>query len=191
MDHRTRPRGGTKGGNNCSTAVQLRARRREAEIVERRLKGETFDTIALVLGMSTSGCADAYQRALNRVSYPTVVRAREEQLQRLDLLRREAWVRANAKHSPISVLEFLLRLEERQARLLGLDSDSDFDGSRPVAVDADEMTKLIQQNLEVDEQRELLRLMRKARGLPSAPSYAYGDHSSVEAVAASKDSAVT
>jgi hypothetical protein len=116
MDHRKRPCGGTKGGNNRSAAVQLRARHREAEIVERRLKGETFDTIATALGMSTSGCADAYERALNRVSCPTVMRAREEQLQRLDLLRRKGWARANAKQPPISAFEFLLRLEERQAR---------------------------------------------------------------------------
>jgi hypothetical protein len=191
MDHRTRPRGGKKGGNNRSTTVQLRARQREAEIVERRLRGETFDTIATALSMSTGGCADAYERALNRVSYPTVVRAREEQLQRLDLLRRKGWARANAKHPPISALEFLLRLEERQARLLGLDSDTRFDGSGPVAVDADEMTRLIQSNLSVDEQRQMLHLMRKARGLPSVPSYGYGCHSSVERVAASNDSAVT
>jgi hypothetical protein len=66
-----------------------------------------------------------------------------------------------------------LRIETRAAALLGLDSATSFDltvQSHPP--NADLMTAQIQKNLTVDQQRQLVALLRLAR---DGPAGGYGD----------------
>ena len=85
------------------------------------LKGATFEQVAAAgFGIATvNGAKRAVHRALARIPKEDADQAREAQLARLQALRLLLWNHAGA--DPIKAAEALIKLEAREARLLGLD----------------------------------------------------------------------
>ena len=85
------------------------------------IKGATFQQIAAAgFGIATaSGAWRAVSRALARIPKAEADQARQAQLARLQAIRMMVWNQASA--DPIRAAEALIKLEAREARLLGLD----------------------------------------------------------------------
>ena len=109
------------GGDRSSRPAQLRARENEQKALALWLKGATFEQVAAAgFGITTaSGAWRAVRRALVRIPKKEADEAREAQLARLQALRLLLW--NHAASDPIKAAEALIRLEAREARLLGLD----------------------------------------------------------------------
>jgi hypothetical protein len=148
--------------------VQILTRQLEADIVRYRIEGMTFDWIGTQLDMSTSGVHEAFWRCINRNGVANVRHLRAEALVRLDAIRARGWILANRPKPVVSALHLLLACEERQARLFGLDEANRFDGMSPIAPSVTEQAEKIAKHLTVDQQRELVFLLRLARGWPFA-----------------------
>jgi hypothetical protein len=109
------------GGDRSSRPAQLQARENEQKALALWLKGATFEQIAAAgFGITTaSGAWRAVRRALVRIPKKEADQAREAQLARLQALRLLLWNQAAS--DPIRTAEALIKLEAREARLLGLD----------------------------------------------------------------------
>ena len=109
------------GGDHSSRAAQLQARENEQKALSLWLKGATFEQVAAAgFGIATAnGAWRAVHRALARIPKEDADQAREAQLARLQALRLLLWNHAGA--DPIKAAEALIKLEAREARLLGLD----------------------------------------------------------------------
>ena len=109
------------GGDHSSRAAQLQARENEQKALSLWLKGATFEQVAAAgFGIATAnGAWRAVHRALARIPQEDADQAREAQLARLQALRLLLWNHAGA--DPIKAAEALIKLEAREARLLGLD----------------------------------------------------------------------
>jgi hypothetical protein len=108
------------GGDRSSRPAQVQARENEQKALVLWLKGATFEQIGTAgFGITTaSGAWRAVRRALVRIPKKEADEAREAQLARLQALRLLLW--NNAGSDPIKAAEALIRLEAREARLLGL-----------------------------------------------------------------------
>ena len=109
------------GGDRSSRPAQLRARENEQKALALWLKGATFEQVAAAgFGIATaSGAWRAVRRALVRIPKKEADQAREAQLARLQALRLLLW--NHAASDPIKAAEALIKLEAREAGLLGLD----------------------------------------------------------------------
>jgi hypothetical protein len=109
------------GGDHSSRAAQLQARENEQKALSLWLKGATFEQVAAAgFGIATAnGAWRAVHRALARIPKEDADQAREAQLARLQALRLLLWNHAGV--DPIKAAEALIKLEAREARLLGLD----------------------------------------------------------------------
>ena len=109
------------GGDHSSRPAQLQARENEQKALSLWIKGATFQQIAAAgFGIATaSGAWRAVRRALARIPKQEADQAREAQLARLQAVRMLLWNQASA--DPIRAAEALIKLEAREARLLGLD----------------------------------------------------------------------
>ena len=110
-----------QGGDHKSRSAQYQARENEQRALALWLKGATFEQVAASgFGITTaSGAWRAVRRALARIPKKEADQAREAQLARLQALRLLLWNQAGA--DPIKAAEALIKLEAREARLLGLD----------------------------------------------------------------------
>jgi hypothetical protein len=125
------------GGDRSSRPALLQARENEQKALSLWIKGATFQQIAAAgFGISTPGGAwRAVYRALARIPKAEADQARQAQLARLQAIRMMVWNQASA--DPIRAAEALIKLEAREARLLGLDMPqklaiSDPDGGIPL-----------------------------------------------------------
>src|SRR6266853_325012 len=109
------------GGDRSSRPAQLQTRENEQKALSLWIKGATFQQIAAAgFGIaSASGAWRAVRRALARIPKQEADQAREAQLARLQAVRMLLWNQASA--DPIRAAEALIKLEAREARLLGLD----------------------------------------------------------------------
>ena len=109
------------GGDRSSRPAQLQARENEQKALSLWIKGATFQQIAAAgFGIATaSGAWRSVGRALARIPKQEADQAREAQLARLQAVRMLLWNQASA--DPIRAAEALIKLEAREARLLGLD----------------------------------------------------------------------
>jgi hypothetical protein len=109
------------GGDRSARPAQLQARENEQKALSLWIKGATFQQIAAAgFGISTPGGAwRAVYRALARIPKAEADQARQAQLARLQAIRMMVWNQASA--DPIRAAEALIKLEAREARLLGLD----------------------------------------------------------------------
>jgi hypothetical protein len=109
------------GGDRSSRPALLQARENEQKALSLWIKGATFQQIAAAgFGISTPGGAwRAVYRALARIPKAEADQARQAQLARLQAIRMMVWNQASA--DPIRAAEALIKLEAREARLLGLD----------------------------------------------------------------------
>lgn len=94
---------------------------REARALQLRIAGASFEKIAQVLGMSNRSVAfKAYERALSRVHAENANQMREIGSARLDTLLTAVW--GKAVKGDLAAVDRVLKIEERRARLFGLDS---------------------------------------------------------------------
>jgi hypothetical protein len=109
------------GGDHSSRAAQFLARENEQKALSLWIKGATFQQIAAAgFGIaSASGAWRAVHRALAQIPKQEADQAREAQVVRLQAVRMLLWNQASA--DPIRAAEALIKLEAREARLLGLD----------------------------------------------------------------------
>src|ERR1700730_2592368 len=109
------------GGDRSSRAAQLQARENEQKALSLWIKGATFQQIAAAgFGIATaSGAWHAVHRALARVPKQDADQAREAQGARLQAVRMLLWNHAGT--DPFKAAEALIKIEAREARLLGLD----------------------------------------------------------------------
>src|SRR6202158_4605596 len=109
------------GGDHSSRPAQLEARENEQKALSLWIKGATYQQIAAGgVGIATpSGAWRAGHRALARIPKQEADQARKGQLARLQTVRMLLWNHAGA--DPIKAAEVLIKLEAREARLLGLD----------------------------------------------------------------------
>lgn len=117
------------GGDRTSRRAQLQARENEQKALALWLKGATFEQIASTgFGITTaSGAWRAVRRALARIPKKEADEAREAQLARLQSIRMLLWNQAAT--DPIRTAEALIKLEAREARLLGLDMPTKIEAS--------------------------------------------------------------
>jgi len=95
------------------------AKERESLIL--RQQGYTFDVIASRLGYKgESGAREAFRRALLRTLQEPAFEVRELELNRLDALHTVAWDLAMV--GDLNAVDRVLKIQERRARLLGLDA---------------------------------------------------------------------
>lgn len=120
-----------------------KTKRRDAEAAKLRVRGRTYQQIADELGYASPGAAhDAVSRSLAESVRVPFEQQRELALNQLDQLAFEAWNIVQARHCVVSAgkvmsvdgeplsdprpvldaLAVLVRIEERKARLLGLDA---------------------------------------------------------------------
>ncbi|MEU0516633.1 hypothetical protein [Streptosporangium sp. NPDC006007] len=132
----------TRGGNGRYTRSRSTAAR-DAAACRLRARGLTYEQIATDLGMASKSSAyDAVQRALTATVKEPAEEVRQIELIRLDELHRSALAVLEATHyvvdkgavvlwngdpliddGPIlAAVDRLLKVQERRARLLGLDS---------------------------------------------------------------------
>jgi hypothetical protein len=162
------------GGDRSSRSAQVQARENEQRALALWLKGATFGQISTAgFGITTpSGAWRAVYRALQRIPKAAADQARQAQLARLQELRLLLW--NQTRKDPIRAAEALIKLEAREARLLGLDEPEVLN----IETEADWERKLRQEQLkwfrlmtqqERDEYRNLFeRLEERARSLENA-----------------------
>lgn len=123
---------------------------RERQVLELRRTGATWDAIAQVVGYASPASAyKAYQRAMTRTLQQPADELREAEIDRLDRLMRAYWQEAIGSRDERGVVtagniraaDFILRVIDRRAKLLGLDAPQkiqaevvNYDGH---AIDAD------------------------------------------------------
>jgi len=94
---------------------------RERKVLELRRGGLTFDLIAKELDFKhASGAHKAYLNACKRIVLSEVVEIRNIETERLDIAQTAIW--NGVLRGDIPAINTLLRIMERRARLLGLDS---------------------------------------------------------------------
>jgi hypothetical protein len=110
-----------RGGDHSSRPAQVQARDNEQKALALWVKGATFQQIAAAgFGItSASGAWRATRRALARIPKAEADQARQAQLARLQALRMLVW--NHSASDPIRAAEALIKIEAREARLLGLD----------------------------------------------------------------------
>ena len=131
------------------------SRENEQKALSLWIKGATFQQIAAAgFGIATaSGAWRSVGRALARIPKQEADQAREAQRARLQAVRMLLWNQASA--DPIRAAEALIKLEAREARLLGLDMPTkvavtDPDGGIPLETIRRVMERVDRQRAEVD-----------------------------------------
>jgi hypothetical protein len=109
------------GGDRHSRGAILRTRERERQALELWLRGTTCQQIAdSGIGITTaSGVAKAVKRTLRAIPVKAAEEARQAMAERLQRMRFKAWEAAKA--NPVGALNALIKIEEREAKLFGLD----------------------------------------------------------------------
>lgn len=93
---------------------------RETEVVKLRRTGLTWDMIAERIGYASASAAHAaYQRAAKRLVQDDIEAIRKIESERLDILQSAVWLDATLGEIP--AIMTVLKIQERRAKLLGLD----------------------------------------------------------------------
>ena len=109
---------------NATSAFQLKAKQRQAEALELRKAGLTYEEIAKRLGYGSRTAAyTAVKRALTELAEETSASAeqlRELENSRLDRLHTIVWAQAT-QNRDLAAVDRAVRISERRAKLFGLD----------------------------------------------------------------------
>ncbi|MHB8867449.1 MAG: hypothetical protein ACYC6T_08080 [Thermoleophilia bacterium] len=110
------------GPESAGSARRVAARKREADALELRLGGATYEQIAPRLGYKNrSGAMRAVKRALDKLISPEDVESlRQLELERLDRLLLGIW--SSAVRGNPAAIDRVLKILERRARILGIDA---------------------------------------------------------------------
>ena len=156
------------GGSQRNPEIRRQTLERERQILELRLRGSTYAEIAGAMGMSEVGVWKAYIRAMQRVPEKVARVARKESLERLDRMRNKLWtriMRPDASEKAVGFyVETLIKLEAREARLLGLDAPQKLDPNANVNAGGDrrltDLAAMIRMMPDEDRAAFLLLLQR-------------------------------
>jgi hypothetical protein len=133
-----------------STSVRrLTANERGMQALELRKAGVNFPTIAKQLGYQhASGAYEAVRAALKRTETPPADEMRVLACERLDRILFAVWKRALDINDPqqLDCIDRVLKIEQRRAKLLGLDA--------PDKVDIEWRIRLMARSLGFDESEE-------------------------------------
>lgn len=108
------------GRNGASRPRNIRARELEAQALELRKAGATYQQIADRLGVALSSTQRAVARALERMVVEPATDVRILEVARLDQLLLGLW--GAAVKGDTAAVDRALRIMERRASLLGLDA---------------------------------------------------------------------
>jgi hypothetical protein len=146
---------------------------REAQILELRLRKISFDKIGQTVGMTKSATCKAYRRALGRVSVRYAKEIVTEELETLDRMESRLWREIEKPGVEVKIVCALvgqaLRLQQRRAKLLGLDAPQQIDVSvlKPATDEnehaADEEQQMLDR-LSAEDKRDFLALLSKMSG---------------------------
>ena len=160
---------GQRGGDRVSPVSQRRTSEREAQILELRLRKIPFEKIGQTLGMSKSAACKAYYRALHRIPLRHAKEIVTEELETLDRMESRLWREIEKPdvevRSICALAQRLLGIQQRRAKLLGLDAPQQLDVSvlKP-EIDNASSLRMEQQRLErltPEDKRTLLLLLAK------------------------------
>ena len=113
---------------NRPTAEDIKRMETEWQCVELRKAGVSYENIAKKLGLGNASCAlQMVRRALSRVDTEATKDLRDLETRRLDDMLFSIWGHVRKGH--FGAIEKALKIMERRARLLGLDSPVKFDGN--------------------------------------------------------------
>ncbi len=145
-----------------TSVKQLAANERGRQALELRKGGVGFAQIAQQLGYRTpSGAYDAVRAALKRTEQEPADEVRRIACERLDRLLFAVWKRALDINDPhqLDCIDRALKIEQRRARLLGLDA--------PDKIDIEWRIRLMAKSLGLDEEAavvEAQRVIRESQG---------------------------
>lgn len=112
---------------------QIEALDKERRALELAKAGVTYDRIAQEVGYaSRSGAHKAVQRALNRSIQPDAEEFRKLQMARLNDMRLGLWPKV--RQGVPRATEVAIKIEEREARLLGLDAPEQVEQKQDITV---------------------------------------------------------
>lgn len=137
-------------------------------MLELRLRGAHFEDIGRQIGISHQAAQKMYWKALRRIPEKDAKAARKEQLERLDRLRVKAFdLLAGSKNkNPEFTIRTILKVEERDARIRGTDAPTKIEQLNledPEAEARMDRRVAILGSLPLEQQRELLEMLREAR----------------------------
>lgn len=98
-----------------------------------RTGGASYDAIGRELGISKEGARKAVARELaelDKLCREEAEVVRQLEARRLDEMMLSLWPRARGKDAELKAIGMVLRIQERRARLLGLDVDPDEDDGK-------------------------------------------------------------
>lgn len=121
--------------SRTSDEVAVNARIKDAEVLRRRIVGQSFREIAAELGISLSGCHDSYKRAMAATVAPVQEAADEmRQIMREQLDRDLAAIEdRRMQGEPEAIRTHLLILKSKR-ELEGLDAPTKFTSDQRVEV---------------------------------------------------------
>lgn len=125
---------GNQGGKNPQQPKDYNIAKREQQVMELRLAGLEFDEIARRCGYTNaSGAWKAWKRVLSRLPVTETNRLREESNQRLNVALAAVWKKV--QQGDLGTIDRLVAIEERRAKLMGLDMPKEDErGSNVVVV---------------------------------------------------------
>lgn len=143
------------GAVHSKPADDLARAEQDAQIVELKRQDLTFQQIAERLGISRAAAHRGFHRALPRITGPAADAYRAEHLARLELARSVVLDILAAKHLTVSqgvvvrvdgqpleddaptlaAVDRLVKLDEREAKLLGLDAKTELDHTGTVTIE--------------------------------------------------------
>lgn len=113
---------------NRPTATDIERMEDEWKAVELRKAGLSYEAIARKLDIANASSAQLMvRRALSRVDAEATKDLREIECRRLDDMLFAIWTHVRSGH--LGAIDKALKIMERRARLLGLDSPVKFDGN--------------------------------------------------------------
>lgn len=130
-----------------------------------RLKGASYQKIAITLGLAVSSVYEAYKRGLAMIAPDEdLIEERKRARLILDGLREKIQQRLEKPNCALACFDTALRIEARIAELMGLNSAVAFDVNlQSPSPSADQQVARIQATLSLDEQRQLVGLLRRVR----------------------------
>lgn len=160
----------------------LRADVRKKEALELRREGKSYPEIAKELGCVTSAAHKMVQRALEK--WTEECKEEAEQTKAIELQRLDELVEryhTQAKLGDIKAGEFVLKLMERRAKLLGLDAAVKVEGSLGIYQQLSDMSDA---ELEAQAARVGLTVVKEVQAIEEqingADASDSGDHSELE-----------
>ena len=149
-------------GESKTSERRLVAAERQGQALDLRKAGVSFPAIAKQLGYrSVASAYDAVLAALKRTQQEPADEVRRLAVERLDRILFAVWKRAIDPNDPqqFEALDRVLRIEQRRAKLLGLDA--------PDKVDIEWRIRLMAKSLGLDEEaavEEAQRVIREGQG---------------------------